>query len=41
LIAGVAQAGAVVVVLPAGTAANLIPTWRATRVDPCEALRQD
>jgi len=37
----VSTAGAVVVVLAAGAAANLIPTWRATRVDPCEALRQD
>jgi ABC-type antimicrobial peptide transport system permease subunit len=37
----VSLAGAASVMLLAGVAACVIPGWRASRVDPCEALRQD
>jgi ABC-type lipoprotein release transport system permease subunit len=34
-----AHAGAVVLMLCAGLAAAVVPAWRASRVDPWQALR--
>ena len=37
----VATLAAVAVMIAAGVAASFVPAWRAGRVDPCEALRQE